>query len=192
MVKIGFLVEGDTEKKIIRSQMFNEFLASNNLEAIPTLFPAKGNMGKDVFKNSQKLNSLIDILKEKGAKHIFVIRDLEDLECIVLARNEINSDSVQKIIVEKTMESWFLADSEALQKVFSSEKVSIEFPEKVENPFKHLKQISLEKNNRGIGDKLIFAARMLNNGFSIENAANHPNCDSAKYFIKKLKSLSNQ
>jgi hypothetical protein len=191
MVKIGFLVEGDTEKKIIRSQIFNEFLASNNLEAIPTLFPAKGNMGKDVFKNLDKINSLIEILKEKGAEHIFVIRDLEDLECVVLARNEINSESVQKVIVEKTIESWFLADTEALQKVFSSDNIIVEFPEKVKNPFNELKQISKEKENRGISDKLIFAARMLNNGFSIENAAKHPNCDSAKYFIKKLKSLSN-
>ncbi len=191
MVKIGFLVEGDTEKKIIRSQIFNEFLASNNLEAIPTLFPAKGNMGKDVFKNLDKINSLIEILKEKGAEHIFVIRDLEDLECVILARNEINSESVQKVIVEKTIESWFLADTEALQKVFSSDNIIVEFPEKVKNPFNELKQISKEKENRGISDKLIFAARMLNNGFSIENAAKHPNCDSAKYFIKKLKSLSN-
>jgi hypothetical protein len=191
MVKIGFLVEGDTEKKIIRSQMFNEFLTANNLEAIPTLFPAKGNMGKDVFKNIDKINSLIDILKEKGAEHIFVIRDLEDLECVVLARNEINSESVQKVIVEKTVESWFLADTEALQKVFSSDNIKVEFPEKIENPFNELKQISKEKENRGISDKLIFAARMLNNGFSIENAAKHPNCYSAKYFIKKLKSLSN-
>ncbi len=171
--------------------MFNEFLASNNLEAIPTLFPAKGNMGKDVFKNSDKINSLIDILKEKGAEHIFVIRDLEDLQCVVLARNEINSESVQKVIVEKTIESWFLADTEALQKVFSSDNIKVEFPEKIENPFNELKQISIEKENRGISDKLIFAARMLNNGFSIENAAKHTNCDSAKYFIKKLKSLSN-
>ena len=191
MVKIGFLVEGDTEKKIIRSQIFNEFLASNNLEAIPTLFPAKGNMGKDVFKNLDKINSLIEILKEKGAEHIFVIRDLEDLECVVLARNEINSESVQKVIVEKTIESWFLADTEALQKVFSPDNIIVEFPEKIKNPFNELKQISKEKENRGISDKLIFAARMLNNGFSIENAAKHPNCDSAKYFIKKLKSLSN-
>jgi hypothetical protein len=191
MVKIGFLVEGDTEKKIIRSQIFNEFLASNNLEAIPTLFPAKGNMGKDVFKNLDKINSLIEILKEKVAEHIFVIRDLEDLECVVLARNEINSESVQKVIVEKTIESWFLADTEALQKVFSSDNIIVEFPEKVKNPFNEPKQISKEKENRGISDKLIFAARMLNNGFSIENAAKHPNCDSAKYFIKKLKSLSN-
>ncbi|WP_255037378.1 hypothetical protein [Lacihabitans soyangensis] len=162
--------------------MFNDFLKANNLEAIPTLFPVKGNMGKDVFKNIDKINSLIDILKEKGAEHIFVIRDLEDLECVVLARNEINSDSVQKIIVEKTMESWFLADSEALQKVFSADDIKVEFPEKIENPFNALKQISKEKENRGISDKLIFAARMLSNGFSIENAAKHPNCDSAKYW----------
>jgi hypothetical protein len=108
-----------------------------------------------------------------------------------LARNEINSESVQKVIVEKTIESWFLADTEALQKVFSSDNIIVEFPEKVKNPFNELKQISKEKENRGISDKLIFAARMLNNGFSIENAAKHPNCDSAKYFIKKLKSLSN-
>ena len=191
MVKLGFILEGDTEKKIIRSQKFNEFLKKNNLEALPTLLPTKGKMGKDVFKNSAKIDSFVDILKEKGAEHIFVIRDLEDLECIVLAREEINSDKVHKIVIEKTVESWFLADTSTLNKLFLSEEILIELPEKLKNPFSKLKEISIEKTNRGTGDKLIFASKMLKNGFSIEQASDHPNCDSAKYFIKKLKSLSN-
>jgi hypothetical protein len=192
MVKVGFLVEGDTEKKILKSQNFNELLKKFNLEAIPTFFPPKGKMGKDVFKNSEKLESFIEILKEKGAEHIFVMRDLEDLDCIVLARNQINSESIFKIVIEKTIESWFLADNITLKKVFLANEISIEYPEKIENPFLKLKEISLENTSRGISDKLIFASKMINNGFSIENAANHPNCDSAKYFIQKLKSLSDK
>jgi hypothetical protein len=192
MVKVGFLVEGDTEKKILKSQVFNELLKKFNLEAIPTFFPPKGKMGKDVFKNSEKLESFIEILKEKGAEHIFVMRDLEDLDCIVLARNQINSELIFKIVIEKTIESWFLADNITLKKVFLANEISIEYPEKIENPFLKLKEISLENTSRGISDKLIFASKMINNGFSIENASKHSNCESAKYFIQKLKSLSDK
>jgi hypothetical protein len=31
---------------------------------------------------------------------------------------------------------------------------------------------------------------MLYSGFSLESAAAHPNCPSAKYFLQKLKSLA--
>lgn len=47
-------------------------------------------------------------------------------------------------------------------------------------------------NNRGIGDKKILARFMVKNNFSFERAASHSNCTSAKYFIDKLKTLSNQ
>lgn len=189
MVKVGFLVEGDTEKKIISSDKFREFCFQNNIEIVADIFPPKGHRGKDVFKDSEKTKAYIDILKDKGVEHIIIIRDLEDLDCVVKAREEIKSDEVVKIIVVKAIESWFIADSSSLTSFFGQDYFH-DSPESIDNPFSYLKNKSLEIKQRGISDKLIFAGIMLKYGFSIENAANHPNCPSAKYFINKLQSLS--
>lgn len=190
MVKVGFLVEGDTEKKIILSDNFKAYCQSQNIEILPSILPAKGQRGKDIFKNKEKIEAFIKILKDNGAEYVFVIRDLEDLTCVIEARNEIVSDEVSKIIVVKTIESWFLADTQAISSYFEQESYFHDSPESIEKPFDYLKQQSIEIKKRGISDKLIFAGIMLKNGFAIENAAKHPNCPSAKYFIKKLESLN--
>ncbi len=190
MVKVGFLVEGDTEKKIILSDNFKAFCRLNNIEVLPSIFPPKGKRGKDIFKDKEKIEAFVKILQDNGAEYIFVIRDLEDLPSIIDARNEIASDEVKKIIVVKAIESWFLADTKAIASYFEQDSFYHDSPESVEKPFDFLKQQSIEIKKRGISDKLIFAGIMLKNGFSIENAANHPNCPSAKYFIKKLESLN--
>ncbi len=189
MVKIGFLVEGDTEKKIILSDNFKSYCQSQNIEILPSILPAKGQRGKDIFKNKEKIDAYIQILRDNGAEYIFVIRDLEDLTCVVEAKNEIASDEVNKIIVVKAIESWFLADTKAISSYLEQDSFYHDLPESIEKPFDYLKQQSIEIKKRGISDKLIFAGIILKNGFSIENAAKHPNCPSAKYFLEKLKSL---
>ena len=189
MVKIGFLVEGDTEKKIISSDKFKELCLRNNLEIIGNPLPPKGYRGKDIFKNPEKIKSYIGLLRDQGADYIIVVRDLEDLDCVIKAREEIQSDEVVKIIVVKTMESWFIADSNTLTSYFGQDFYH-DLPESIEKPLKYLEFQNQEIKGRGINDKLIFAGIMLKYGFSIENAANHPNCQSAKYFINKLQSLS--
>lgn len=189
MVKISFLVEGDTEKKIISSDKFQEFCFRNNIEIIGQPLPSKGYRGKDVFKDYEKTQAFINVLKDQGSEYIFIIRDLEDLDCLVKAREEIKSDEAVKIIVVKTIESWFIADSDTMTS-YLGEDFYHDAPENIDNPFHFLKSKSLEIKQRGISDKLIFTSIMLKNGFSIENAAKHPNCQSAKYFINKLQSLS--
>ena len=190
MVKVGFLVEGDTEKKIILSNNFKAYCQSQNIDILPSILPTKGQRGKDVFKNKEKIEAFIKILRDNGAEYIFVIRDLEDLTCVVEARNEIASDKVIKVIIVKAIESWFIADTKAISSYFEQDFYYHDSPESIENPFDFLKQQSIDIKKRGISDKLIFAGIMLKNGFSIENAAIHPNCLSAKYFIKKLESLN--
>ncbi|GGD48772.1 hypothetical protein GCM10011514_11130 [Emticicia aquatilis] len=189
MVKVGFLVEGDTEKKIILSDNFKAYCQSRNIEILPSILPTKGQRGKDIFKNKEKIEAFIEILKDNGAEYIFVIRDLEDLTCVIDAKDEIASDEVNKIIVVKAIESWFLADTKAISSYFEQDSYYHDLPESIEKPFDYLKRQSIEIKKRGISDKLIFAGIMLKNGFSIENAAKHSNCQSAKYFIKKLESL---
>jgi len=189
MVKVGFLVEGDTEKKIISSDRFKEFCLQYNIEIIGGALPPKGYRGKDRLKNVETVNGFIEILKDQGAEYIIAIRDLEDLDCVVKAREEIKSDEVVMIIVVKAIESWFIADNNTLTAYFEQDFYH-DSPESIDNPFEYLKNKNKEIRNRGINDKLIFAGNMLRLGFSIENAADHPNCPSAKYFLNKLQSLS--
>lgn len=189
MVKIGFLVEGDTEKKIIVSENFKNLCETLQLEVLRSVFPPKGQRGKDVFKNSEKLNSFINILKDQGAKFVFVVRDLEDLDCVLQARKEIANDTVKKVIVVKAIESWFLADTTAIRLFFNDPHFECSCPEEIEKPFEEIKQINIQKRGRGVSDKLILAGNMLKNGFSIESAAKHSNCPSAKYFLTKLRDI---
>ncbi|EDN65446.1 hypothetical protein BGP_6350 [Beggiatoa sp. PS] len=60
-------------------------------------------------------------------------------------------------------------------------------------PWDCIKEIgkNYHKTKRGPGStRKIFARKMINTfNFSIERAANHPHCPSAKYFLEKLKKL---
>ncbi|MFT5917298.1 MAG: hypothetical protein ACJAWV_003352 [Flammeovirgaceae bacterium] len=90
----------------------------------------------------------------------------------------------------KQIEAWFLADSKTLLKLFKS---NFEFPnpEEEQNPFQTLKNLFVENTSRGIGSfKPKFARKMLNNDFSILHASQHPNCESATYFVNKLNELA--
>ena len=79
-----------------------------------------------------------------------------------------------------------MADSNTLSKVFGKE-YQFDFPENENNPREKLREIFIRETGRGIGDsKPRFAKRFLKEGFSVSNAANHPNCNSAKYFLSRL------
>ncbi|MCP4111921.1 MAG: hypothetical protein GY749_41395 [Desulfobacteraceae bacterium] len=56
-------------------------------------------------------------------------------------------------------------------------------------PFDALKSLLVEKAGIGPGNKVSFTRKALRLGFSVDNAANHPNCPSAKYFVQKLEVL---
>lgn len=196
MVKVGFIVEGDTEKQIISSESFKTLCYSKGIEVINGVFPPnKKERGKDVFKNTEKLASFAGLLYDMGADFVFCMRDLEDLPCITSAKEEIklNDEKVKKVIVVKQIETWFLADIPIMEKYFGETLLSmfpeVAVPELIPKPDEKLKEISVAtKNGKGIGDKLLFAKRLIGNGFSIEHSAK--NCPSAAYFLNKLTQLS--
>jgi hypothetical protein len=67
----------------------------------------------------------------------------------------------------------------------------IENPEIIENPFQEIRRLRIEKIGRGIPTKVILAKQMISKfGFSIQRAAEHPNCSSAKYFLQKITELA--
>ena len=97
------------------------------------------------------------------------------------------------IIAVKAIESWFLADSITLSIIFNIKNYQYNDPEGMtEKPFEILKSEFIKNcEGRGISKRRnLHASKMINNGFSIQNASDHPNCPSAKYFLQKLSQLN--
>ncbi len=134
----------------------------------------------------------LDTLLANGAEKILILTDLDEDACITFTKNRITTSADRIVIVAvRNIESWFLADSQTLS-LLLRQKFEFEQPENEITPFETLRNIFLEKQNRGIGDKDILAARMIKYGFSLENAARHPNCPSATYFLNKLQQLATE
>lgn len=186
MVKLGFICEGETEKIIIESLAFKEFLSANGLQFLKA-FDATGN-GNLLPAN---IGPMVNNLLEEGADKIFIITDLDEDTCITKTKERINApEGIIVIVSVKKIEAWFLADSSLLSSVFK-EKFIFQNPQHESDPREVLKKLFVEKTGRGIGDsKPRFATRMITNGFLIMNAASNPNCASARYFIQKLQLVS--
>jgi len=192
-VKIGFIVEGGAEKIILKSENFQDFAKSNNLEIIG-IFDAGG---KGNFTSySENVSRFFKIFKDKLAQYIIIVTDIENDPCITYTKNSIYKYDENKqieLISVKAIESWFLADSETLSKVFQTDFVFPNLEEIDKLPFDQIKKEFLKYTKRGISKSSnMLAKKMIRNGFSIINAANHPECKSAKYFIEKLIELSNR
>ncbi|HEV7350438.1 hypothetical protein [Telluribacter sp.] len=186
MVKVGFICEGKTERKIIESANFQQLLLRLKIECIRPVIDSKGS-GNLLPEN---LRESLDLLKANGAEKIIVLTDLDEDACITITKNRITTGVDRVIIVAvRKIESWFLSDIETLS-ILLKENFLFEKPEEENSPFDTLKNIFLQKQNRGIGVKDTFTARMIKYGFSVENAASHPNCPSAKYLIQKLKIIA--
>ena len=184
MVKVGFICEGFTEEFILQSDNFHVILKTLNLESVE-IINVKGN--KNLLPHN--ISKFREQLIELGASVIIILTDLDEDECITKTKLRITEQSNQIIIIAvKQVESWFLADSILLTKLLG-EPFKFDFPENEEIPFETLRNLLIKFKGRGIPAKVPMARKMLNNGFSIQNAANHPNCQSAKYFLTKLQSI---
>jgi len=182
MTKVGFICEGRTEKMIVESPDFQQFLKSAGIDCIPDIIDAGGN-GNLLPKN---LPAFTNRLIAKGAEKIVILTDLDSNVCITFTKQRINAPNDHIVIVAvKQVESWFLADSECMSALCKT-KVHFSEPEVPEYPFEEIRKLLLKHTGRGASDKLLLAAACLRNNFSVTKAAQHPNCNSAKYFIDKL------
>jgi predicted ATP-dependent endonuclease of OLD family len=188
MVKIGFIVEGDTEKILFSSSAFQNYLNSININYIPQIINAEGNGNLLPHNISEYTQTLID----KGAEKIFIITDLDSDECVTKTKKRIKPNDIhQCIISRKTIESWFLADTQTIRKYLNSADYICETPETLENPFQEIKNQRMAHINKGVSDKKILVKTLLNLGLSFESIISNPNCNSAKYFHNKLIQYSN-
>ncbi len=192
MVKVGFIVEGKCERKIIESEQFVDFLKRSNCELIYPVIDAEGG-GNLLPKN---IEAHINTLKKQNVEKIYILSDAEN-ESVETVRERLKNDEIEyAFIAVKAIEAWFLADTEALRTWLDMPDLPEElYPEKTEKmPWDYLNDIAKKHQKRGTGtNKSIFTNRMLKYAkFSIERAAQHPNCPSAKELVAHFQNKVSQ
>lgn len=188
MVKIGLIVEGDSERIVLKHEWFTDFLLKNDIELAGDVI----NLGGKGNLNTARMETQVQLLRDQGAERVFVLRDMDDAPCLTAVKQEVYQASDVKVCVAvKELEAWFLADSETLTTIFQVDFM-FSFPEIENSPLETLKRLRLQHQKTGISDKKLFAKMMVREGFTIERAAAHPNCPSARYFLTKLTELNTQ
>jgi hypothetical protein len=190
VIKIGFIVEGICEKLLVESANFQTWANKQSLEICTPVINAGGG-GNLCTKNIEPFINKCRI--EANPDKIVVLTDLECEPCVTATKARIGLSSVDQIIVaKKALEAWFLADPVAMRRWLKNEDFPGEtMPEQTPDmPWEHLKEIAKHHHPKKLGPgrkKKAFAKKMIEQfGFSIERAANHPNCPSARYFLYKL------
>ncbi|MDP2364927.1 MAG: hypothetical protein Q8M94_14305 [Ignavibacteria bacterium] len=191
VTKLAFIGEGETESMVIKSEKFQKLLENYEFDFIGVRDAGgRGNFEKD----NGFVDSLIKDLLKNGAERIFIISDLENYQCISEAKDSIATflSTPEIIIIPKALEAWFLADSEALSKILNKE-LSYIFPEKTPSlPFDEINSLFAEFGINPVRSKVKLTKRFITHGLDVDNASKHQNCESAKYFIRKLKEFSEE
>lgn len=180
--KIGFIVEGGSEKIIIESPQFRAFLNKHGCELVTPVIDAEG--GGNLLP--QNIEEFISRLEQKEVDAIYVLTDLEDELHIETVRKRVRHTKVTfAFIAVKALEAWYLADTDAMNTWLGTQDFYESEPEKtVGKPWDRLKEIAAEKGKRGPGQKISFAKRITKYWhFAIENAAKHEACPSAAELI---------
>jgi hypothetical protein len=188
MVKLGFIAEGATEKIILESANFRSYLRSLSIDFIEEVRDAEGNGNLLPHNISQHTR----ILEDKGATSILILTDLDLDLCITKTKERIQPLANHIIVISvKEIEAWFLADTESMRSFLKNPAFVYDNPESNTNLFEEIRQIRLEYTRRGIGTKLMLANQLVKfHNFSIQNAAKHPNCSSAKYFLDTIQKFT--
>lgn len=186
MKKVGFIGEGDSEVIILNSSNFQEMLKQSEIECVG-VFNAEGI--DNLIKRNERLTSYFEIFKDRKADKIFILGDLDFAKCISARKNSFYKYAENQFVIisVRAIEAWYLADSNTLSRIFRKNYV-YPYPEDTnELPFEILKNEFINNRGRGFGSsKIRLSKLMIRNGFSVENAINHENCKSVKYFFTKL------
>lgn len=184
MVKVGFIVEGDTESIIVNSPAFISFLREQGFELVAPVIDAKG--GGNLLP--KYVDNFVGRLQQAGAERICILTDLEDAVATHIVRARIAHQDVDiSFIAVKAIEAWFLADSEAMRNWLKVPAFNELQPEATAAmPWDRLKEISKQLGTQGPGSsKTAFAKRMVtHHGFNISHAAQHPDCPSARELVE--------
>lgn len=188
MVKVGFIVEGASEKIILKATEFQDYLWLAGIEQIGDVIDIAGK--SNLKSSSQRMNTQVQLLRDAGATWIVILRDMDNAISFSVVKDEVyQAPDTEICIAVQELESWFLADSQTLSVLFNAD-FHYERPETVLKPLELLVSLRKQFTGRGISDKKVFARIMLKYGFTVEKAAQHPNCPSAHYFLTKLQTIA--
>ncbi|MBY0578984.1 MAG: DUF4276 family protein [Burkholderiales bacterium] len=193
MVTVGFVVEGNSDEFLPQSEAFRNWLRDEcNIEVIDPVVNAGGN-GNMCRRN---IGVFVEKLKiQANPDKVIVLADLDPdkcAPCIERRKEIIGHGGIDLIVIaRKAIESWFLADTEAMRRWTGNINFYEPEPETLEGmPWERLKQIGREIGHGPGNNKPGFANKFIRrNGFDVRRAANHANCPSARYFIEKLRTL---
>lgn len=194
MKKIGFVCEGETEIGLLGSDMFKDLLNEMNLESVGE-FDAGGR--DKLLTKDEDLEKKFKILNDKAAEKIFILSDLENDPCISYYKERLfdYSSLTKNIVAVKAIEAWLLSDSTTLS-VLLKKRFYYDYPENTDVlPMNKLQEIFLKETGRGLGigyKKPRIMKKFVRNGFTLDGAAEHPQCSSVKYFLKKLEEFSKE
>lgn len=193
MVTVGFVVEGDSDEFLPQSQVFREWLRTEcDLEVVDPVINAGGNGNMC----GRKIINYVAALKiQAKPDKVVVLIDLDPdrcAPCIEKRKEMIGGHGIDLIVVaRKAIESWFLADTEAMRSWTGDNDFYEPEPESLkEMPWERLKRIGRDIGRGPGNSKPSFAKKFIRiNKFDVRRAGNHPNCPSARYFIEKLYAL---
>jgi len=190
VVRLGFIVEGDSEKIVVESAAFQMWAEKNNITVIRPVINAKG--GGNLLP--QNIEPMVAILKKSQPDHIIILTDLETEPNEAHVRQRIGDTYTNLIFIAvKALEAWYLADSQAMQQWLNVDEFYEDHPQETPAmPWDRLGEIAKNLNRRGTGpSKVKFAEKIVKHcGFEVANAAQHPNCPSAKAFHDGLLALA--
>lgn len=187
---LGFIVDGPSDKIVLESDSFSAWLDDRCMQRRDPIVVVRGQMRGDGIGELSKL------LRKQGGDIDYVVQ-LTDLDpdagvpCISARRAFVESPEVDLVVVaKKAIESWFLADSDAMRKWTKDPTFFENDPEETPGmPWERLKEIGV-RAGRGPGNKVSFAKRFVRrHRFSIMAAAAHRRCPSAQYFVERLAGL---
>ncbi len=190
MVKLGFIVEGYSEKIVVESKTFKKWLVNNGISIAHPVINAEG--GGNLLP--KHLKEAIQRLTHQEVDHIVILTDLECEPDEDAVRQRIGNQYTNLIFIAvKALEAWYLADTEAMRKWLKVDSFYENKPQETPAmPWDRLGDIAKELNKRGTGpSKPKFAKIMVDHcGFDVVRAAQHPHCPSAKAFHDGLLALA--
>ena len=195
MVTVGFVVEGESETLLVKSEVFRQWLREDcNLEVVDPVIDASGNGNM----HSRNIGASIKNLRTRAnPDKVVVLADLDPekrVPCVQARKKIIGSQDIDLIaIAKKAMESWFLADTEAMRRWLGDDTFYEVAPETLTGmPWGRLKELR-DRRDRGPGkDRLVFARKLIrDHRFDVRRAARHDQCPSARYFVERLCALGN-
>ena len=193
MVTVGFVVEGDSDKCLVESELFRMWLHEEcNLKVVDKVANAKGNMRSRYIEDQVRL-----LRKATNPDKVVVLADLdpdERVPCVPKRKETIGSQGIDLVLIaKKALESWFLADTEAMRRWLGDPTFYEVAPETLDGmPWDRLKELR-DKRGRGPGrERLVFTRKFIrDHRFDVRRAAQHAQCPSARYFLERLCALGN-